>query len=402
MGDNNQNITSLLREVEIFSGFEENILKEFSQNMKEVFLKKDEALFHKGDNEHAMYVILDGSVQVHDNEYIFTTLNNKQVFGEYSLIDSSVRSATVTAVRDSNLLELKQEIFDKATKEKPEIWQSILISLIKRLRDYNILEEKLTLRTLKIQKKKYEIEKEKESINSQKKELESINATKDKFFTIIAHDLKTPFSTIRQVSESLKTNFNNLNEAEIKSSIDQINSFSKNAYSLLDKLLQWAQSQTGSMKINFKRSNLSNAVKEVTELYEGTALQKSLSFKVNVDTNIYGYFDIDMVTTVFRNLIANAIDYSKTNGNIYITAEESNDMIIIEVRDEGIGMEQNILDSLFKIEDRKEMDTASQNEDTGLSLIICKEFILKNGGEIWAESTKSRGTTLKFTLPKAL
>ncbi len=402
MGNNIQDITSLLHDVEIFSGFEEKILKDFSQNMKTISLKKGEVLFHKGDQDHAMYIILDGSVQIHDNEYIFTILNNKQFFGEYSLIDSAVRSATVTAVRDSLLLELKQEIFDKATKKNPVIWESVLIALIKRLRDYNILEEKLTLRTLNIQKQKYELEKDKESINSQKNELELINSTKDKFFTIIANDLKIPFSTIHKVTESLKSNFDNLSEDEIKNSIDKINNFSKNAYSLLDKLLQWAQSQTGSMKINFKRSNLLNAIKEAIELYDGAIQQKNLIFKINVDSNIYGYFDIDMVTTVFRNILANAVTHSKNNGIIFIIAKESNDMINIEVTDEGVGIEQKVLKSLFKIEDRQEMDIASEHKNTGLGLIICKEFILKNGGEIWVESSKEKGTTLKFTLPKAL
>ncbi|HCC29124.1 MAG TPA: hypothetical protein DEQ03_03545, partial [Marinilabiliales bacterium] len=149
------NIVSLLHDVEIFSGFEDSILEEFVDNMKEVHLKKDESLFKKGDKESAMYVIIDGSVQVHDNEYIFTTLNNKQFFGEYSLIDSSVRSATVTAVRDTKLLELQQSTFDKVIQKRPELWKNVLVSLIKRLRDYNILEEKLTLRTLDIQKKKF-------------------------------------------------------------------------------------------------------------------------------------------------------------------------------------------------------------------------------------------------------
>jgi len=402
MGNNNNSIIPQLREVEIFSNLDEDVLSDLSKNMKEITIEKGETLFNKGDQEHAMFIIVDGSVQVHDNEYIFTTLNNKQFFGEYSLVDSSVRSATVTAARDSKLLELDQKSFDDVIEKKPEVWKNILIALIKRLRDYNILEEKLTHRTLEIKKKKYELEKEKEAITKQKKELETINSTKDKFFNIIAHDLKTPFECIHLITGSLKKDFEQLNKDQLLTHIDQVNRFSINAYNLLDKLLQWAQSQTGSMKINFKRTNLLKVINEVVELYEGTLALNNLTIKTNVNNEIFGYFDINMITMVYRNILANAIAYSKPNKNIFISAEENNDMIIAEVRDEGIGMDKAVFDSLFKIENRKEMDTTGDYADTGLGLIICKDFILKNGGEIWAESTKNKGTSIKFTIPKAL
>lgn len=398
----NKNIIPLLKEIEIFTNFSDAAISELASKMVEVNLKKGDILFSKGDQEHAMYIIIDGSVQIHDNEYIFTTLNNKQFFGEYSLIDSSIRSASVTATRDSKLLELAQKSFSEITDNLPEIWQNILVSLIKRLRDYNILEEKLAQRTLQIQKSKYEVEQEKESIKQQKKDLESINSTKDKFFTIISHDLKVPFSTIVELSDKLKVNFDNLDPEDIRESVNKLNRFSKNAYNLLDKLLLWAQSQTGLMTINFKRNNLSDILNEVLELYQGAAQQKKITFIPKVNQNIFGYFDTDMITLVFRNIISNAIEHSKDKGTIYIDAMESKDMISIEVRDEGIGMNQQLLDSLFKIENRREMNPNEEHEGTGLGLIICKDFVLKNGGEIWAESNKNKGTTMKFSLPKAL
>lgn len=397
-----RNIISLLRDVEIFTGFEDSILEEFVDNMKEIHLKKGESLFKKGDKESAMFVIIDGSVQVHDNEYIFTTLNNKQFFGEYSLIDSAVRSATVTAVRDTKLLELQQETFENVTRLRPELWKSVLVALIKRLRDYNILEERLTLRTLEIQKKKFEVEKEKESIAAQKKELEAINTTKDKFFTIIAHDLKNPFNTVIGISDVLINKYDLYSKEKTIEYLEQINRYSKNAFNLLENLLQWARSQTGSLKINFKKANVLAVVDEVFELFNVSAKQKNIHFEKEVDPDLHGYFDIPMVTTVVRNLVANALRYTPEHGTIKIKTEEQNDMLTIQVKDSGVGIEPQKMESLFRIDVRQNDYETSELDGTGLGLIICKEFVMKNGGDIWVESKINQGTTFYFTLPKAL
>ncbi|MCK9207196.1 MAG: ATP-binding protein [Salinivirgaceae bacterium] len=396
------NIVSLLHDVEIFSGFEDSILEEFVDNMKEVHLKKDESLFKKGDKESAMYVIIDGSVQVHDNEYIFTTLNNKQFFGEYSLIDSSVRSATVTAVRDTKLLELQQSTFDKVIQKRPELWKNVLVSLIKRLRDYNILEEKLTLRTLDIQKKKFEVEKEKENISAQKKELEAINATKDKFFTIIAHDLKNPFNTVIGISDVLLNKYDSYSKEKAIEYLEQINRYSKNAFNLLENLLQWARSQTGSLKINFRRANVSNVIDEVYELFTVTASQKQIHLVKEINPKLHGYFDVAMVTTVVRNLVSNALRYTPEQGRILIRADETGDMLTIKISDNGGGIEPQKLESLFRIDVRQNFEDSDEMDGSGLGLIICKEFVLKNGGDIWVDSKLNEGTSFFFTLPKAL
>jgi signal transduction histidine kinase len=398
----NNNIISLLREVEIFSGFDESILEEFAKNMNEIHLRKDETIFKKGDKECAMYIILDGSVQVHDQDYLFTTLNNKQFFGEYSLIDSSVRSASVTAVRDTKLLELTQFTFEKATQKQPELWKSVLVALIKRLRDYNILEEKLTKRTLEIQKKKFIIEKEMENISSQKKELEAINLTKDKFFTIIAHDLKNPFSTVISISDILLQRYDKYDKEKTIEYIEQINRYSKNAYNLLENLLQWARSQTGSMKINFKRASIDAIINEVIELYTVSAQQKEITFEKIVDKQLHGYFDVDMITTVIRNLVANSMRHSPPKGKITIEVLETGDMLTINVSDQGKGIEPDNRESLFRIDVRQNLEEDENTQGSGFGLIICKEFVSKNGGDIWVDSKISNGTTFCFTLPKAL
>ena len=402
MAGSKPNVVSLLKEVEIFSEFDREILSEFANNMTDVFIKKGEILFNKGDKESAMYVILDGSVEVHDNDYIFTTLNTKQFFGEYSLIDSAVRSATVTAVHDTHLLELKQKTFEIATQKRPELWKNVLVSLIKRLRDYNVVEEKLTMRTIDIQKKKFEVEQEKENIANQKKELEAINATKDKFFTILGHDLKNPFSTVIGITDLLLKKYDQIEKADAIEYIGQINRYSKNAYNLLDNLLLWARSQTGSLKINFKRANLKAIIDSVIELFAVSAKQNSISLTSEIGKELHGYFDIDMATIVIRNLVSNALKFTNENGKITIKAVEVGDMIQVEVSDNGVGITKKVQEELFSIDKKTNIIDSTDKEGAGLGMVLIKEFISKNGGDIWVESELNVGTTFKFTLPKAL
>lgn len=397
----NNEVLFLLKEVEIFSAFDDSILMEFVNSMTEVHLKKDDMLFKKGDMGDAMYVIIEGSVQIHDNDYIFTTLNNKQFFGEYSLIDSAVRSATVTALRDSKLFELKQSTFNRVTQQRPELWKNVLVSLIKRLRDYNILEEKLTKRTLEIQRSKFALEEEKENIKTQKKQLEDINATKDKFFTIIAHDLKNPFSTVISISDLLIQKQEKIAPEQAHEYLRQINKYSRGAFNLLENLLQWAKSQTGSLKISFKRTNISQLVNDVIELLDVTATQNQISVKSSISHHLHAYIDVDMIKTVFRNLLSNALKFTPKNGEVRIEAKEDGDMLQLKVIDNGKGIEPELLNQLFKI-DMKQHLSQDDAPGTGLGLIICKEFVLKNGGEIWAESEINKETTFYFTLPKAL
>jgi signal transduction histidine kinase len=397
----NNEVLYLLKEVEIFSAFDDSILMEFVKSMTEVHLKKDDALFKKGDIGNAMYIIIEGSVQIHDNDYIFTTLNNKQFFGEYSLIDSAVRSATVTAIRDSKLLELKQSVFNQVTQQRPELWKNVLVSLIKRLRDYNILEEKLTKRTLEIQRSKFALEEEKENIKTQKKQLEDVNATKDKFFTIIAHDLKNPFSTVISISDLLIQKQEKIAPEQAHEYIKQINKYSRGAFNLLENLLQWAKSQTGSLKISFKRANISEIVNEVVELLDVNASQNQIKVETSIGKHLHAYIDVDMVKTIFRNLLSNALKFTPKNGLVRIEAKEDGDMLQLKVWDNGKGIEPDLLNQLFKI-DMKQHLSQEDAPGTGLGLIICKEFVLKNGGEIWAESEVNKETTFYFTLPKAL
>jgi two-component system, sensor histidine kinase and response regulator len=403
MGNNPQEIIPLIREIELFTNFDDNVLAILAQNMKEITVKKDETLFAKGDQENSLFIVIDGSLKVHNNDYTFTILNNKQFFGEYALIDSAQRSASVTAVSDSVLLKLSQAVFNQVMETRPELWKSVLMSLTKRLRDFNVLEERLTLKTIEIQKRKAELVKEKENLENQKKDLEISNASKDKFFTIIAHDLKNPFSTIINISDLMLSDLYKSEPAKNQEYIEQINRYSRKAFNLLENLLQWARSQTGHIKINFKKVSLDYIFNDVIELLSGIAQHKNIDIIIKGNTNIDVYVDQDMVTAIFRNLLSNALKFSPNESEITVNTIETGDMVRIEVTDQGIGMDDKQLENLFRIDARSlNYSQDGEMEGTGLGLVLCKEFVTKHGGEIWATSLKENGSTFTFTVPKAL
>ena len=358
----------VLKGVIIFSESSEKILERLASYLTDVFVNTGQAVFHKGDELSAMYIIVSGKVKVHDGEHIFTQFSSKDFFGEYSLIDSSVRSATVTAIEDSHLLRLDQKDFQIIIDENVEVAKAVLKALIKRLRNNNILEEHLTQNSIKI-------EKQRDELNKQKKELEELNATKDKFFTIIAHDLKNPFNTVIGLTELLIDRFETYNPSKIKEFIMQIYKFSNNAYNLLEDLLQWARSQTGRIEIKPEKINIFELVNENIVFFQENAATKGVEIYSNVDRILNAIIDKNMITTVFRNLISNAIKFTNRGDNITINAKKIDGYIEISVEDSGIGIPEQNLNQIFKIDSNISTQGTAEEPGTGLGLIIRKKTL---------------------------
>ncbi len=383
---------NILRDVIIFSESDEKILKLLASFLTDVFVEKNDTVFHKGDQLNAMYIIVEGKVKVHDGEHIFTQFGEKDFFGEYSLIDSSARSATVTAVETTHLLRLDQEDFYKIIKDNIEVSKAVLKALIKRLRDNNILEEKLTQNNLKIERQRDELDK-------QKKELEELNATKDKFFTIIAHDLKNPFNTVIGLSELLIERYDTYDSNKIKEFIRQINKFSNNAYNLLEDLLKWAKSQTGRMEVKPEKVDIFELAVENMDLFQEKAEKKGVKIDMNIKMGLLAFIDRNMINTVLRNLISNSVKFTNSGDSINIEAKSFNEHIEIIVTDTGIGVPEENLEKIFKIDSHISTQGTADEIGTGLGLIISREFVEKNGGTINVKSKEGNGTQFMFTVP---
>lgn len=382
----------ILKDVIIFSESNEKNLEKLASSLIDVFVEKGDVVFHKGDHLNAMYIIVKGKVKVHDGNYIFTEFGEKDFFGEYSLIDSSVRSATVTAIEDTNLLRLDQTSFHQITEDNAEVSWAVLKALIKRLRNNNIIEENLTLNSIKIERQRDELDK-------QKKELEELNATKDKFFAIIAHDLKNPFNTVMGLAELLIERFDSYDSDKIKEFITQIYKYSNNAFNLLDNLLHWAKSQTGKIEVRLEKVDISEIISENFRFHQEDANNKNIKLVSNVQVNTFAFIDRNMITTVLRNLISNSIKFTNNGGIINVEANIGKDDIEISVIDNGVGISEVNIKKIFNINSNLSTQGTADEPGTGLGLIISKEFVEKNGGTISVKSKEGKGTQFIFTVP---
>lgn len=229
-------------------------------------------------------------------------------------------------------------------------------------------------------------------------ELLKLNAEKDKFFSIIAHDLKSPFNSIIGFSGLLKEQVQNKNYQSISKYADIVRQSSEKAMNLLSNLMVWAQSQTGKIVFNPENIGIEDIIDENTLLFEEIASQKSITIKKMLPENTTVFADKAMINTVFRNLISNAIKFTRQGGEIKVSAEKRAKEILVSVSDNGIGIAPGRLEKLFRIDESDSTYGTNNEKGTGLGLILCKEFVENHGGKIWAESEEGKGSIFYFTL----
>ena len=235
-------------------------------------------------------------------------------------------------------------------------------------------------------------------LETQNRELQDLNAAKDKFISIVAHDLKTPAANIESLSQTLQERFDDLGEEEQKSCIEMLVESVKTHNELLNSLLDLSRLRLGGKRFNPERLNICKLVDEVLEQTKLQAQQKRIS-QSNQTDEIFVNADKNMITTVIRNLMVNAIKFTYSGGRIVVRSEKKNTEVIVSVTDTGIGIADAKKDRIFGI-DNSESTTGTANETgTGLGLMLCKEYVKRNGGEIWFESEQGKGTTFFFTLP---
>ncbi len=259
------------------------------------------------------------------------------------------------------------------------------LRIIFRLRYSGKLKEQVEERTLELKKSE--------------QKLKELNDTKDRFFSIIAHDLKSPFNAILGLSDVLKSEFEALSKEDMKGIVQNLHLASSRSVDLLDNLLNWARTQKGNIPFHPDYFDLSLLIEENISIFAPTAENKEVDLinLIRDDTKVFA--DRDMINTVIRNLISNAIKFSWHGGRIAVSSRINKNYVEVCVRDNGTGIDDESAEKLFRIEEKINTKGTDNEGGTGLGLILCKDFVTKNKGEIWVKSEKGKGSRFCFKLP---
>lgn len=258
----------------------------------------------------------------------------------------------------------------------------------------------LIIYIVRLEKSNLEIKQAELLIQNQYKQLQGLNSAKDKFFSIIAHDMRSPFQGLLSLTKIITENDGSISPEELPQLNSEIHKTVNNLFTLLKNLLDWAQMQQGAMNFSPRDYYLSEIIKEQIKIISHTSSKKNISIVNSVSDSIEVSVDEKMISSVFNNLLSNAVKFTKSGGNVIIKEKViDNNMLEISIIDSGIGIPESISKKLFKIDEKVGRKGTDGEESTGLGLLLCKEFVEKHGGKIWVESTDGKGSTFCFTLP---
>jgi len=230
-------------------------------------------------------------------------------------------------------------------------------------------------------------------------ELRELNATKDKFFGIIAHDLKNPLSSLIGASELLINYVNQLDIDNILNISMLLHGSAQQGYALLENLLEWSMTQTGKIEFLTQKMIINDVIRDTLSIFKTQATNKNVDLQFKINGILEAEFDKNLISSVLRNLLSNAIKFTPKNGKVFIYAHKVNDNIEISIKDTGIGIPDNIGNNIFRIDVKYTREGTEQEKGTGLGLLLCREFVERHGGKIWVESKLGEGSEFKFTIP---
>ena len=251
----------------------------------------------------------------------------------------------------------------------------------------------------KIMEQKKEVEELNTKLRISETNLLEINKTKDKFFSIISHDLRNPFASIVSFSRILKRDIKNLTIEELQQLAMELDKSVLKINSLLENLLQWSRSQTGKISYNPESFQLKDIIRDNVNLFSGPAREKGLEISDRVTNDVVVWGDVNMTNTIVRNLLSNAIKYTPSGGSIHVSSKQRNGMLEISVTDSGVGISPENQQKLFRVDTLHTTFGTHDEKGSGLGLLLCKEFVEKQGGSISIQSEPGKGSVFTFTIP---
>ena len=313
-----------------------------------------------------------------------------------NIAEMEVKFETVKKEKEIEILEKENEI-NVLKLKKHKIQRNLLIvSSLFILLSIIILYSRFLLKKKTNEQLEIAIKK----ISKSEADLKESNNAKDKFFTIISHDLKGPFNSLLGFSELLIKKAKEYDKEKIIKFGNAINISAHDLYDLTENLLLWGNAQSGNLQNIPEKVNLRKLVIDNISVLKSSAEKKNIILYQEIPENIYVYVDINIISMVIRNLISNALKFTNSGGKISVISVEKDNLVEISVIDTGIGISEESIKKLFRIDIHYTTKGTSDENGTGLGLILCKEFVEKSGGKIWVESEPGKGSTFKFTLPK--
>jgi signal transduction histidine kinase len=237
-------------------------------------------------------------------------------------------------------------------------------------------------------------------LEEENRKLKDLNAQKDKFLSMIAHDLRTPFTSLLAFTRFVADDFDNFSCDELKEVMEDMRCSAENLYNLLENLLIWSKIQQGTIAYYPKILNIQDVVTHNLALLASHADRKQITFRNTLPNDALILADHWMVDLIIRNVLSNALKFTRTQGEITVGATQNEDEVRVSVADTGIGIEAEDLPKLFRMDIRYKVLGTQNEQGTGLGLLICKALVETHGGQIWVESQVDKGTTVTFTLPK--
>jgi PAS domain S-box-containing protein len=306
--------------------------------------------------------------------------NHPQIFEYENNLNGDIlyKEARIVPSRDGNLIAIIRDITERRHAEL-------------RIQQYLV----------ELDDNRVTLEKNAKELAELNYKLEEINKSKDKFFSIVAHDLRSPFTGLLGFSDILSTQLESLTADEIKTYSGHLNHSLKNVFKLLENLLDWSRMQTGKIKFDPETFHLESLIQRIVGIFQINASEKKIVIEICVVPHLTVFADEDMTDIIIRNLVSNAIKFTRPGGNIYIQALKKGNVAEITIKDNGIGILPENLARLFKFDENISTEGTARERGTGLGLVLCKEFIEKNNGHIEVDSKLNVGSEFKFTLPAA-
>lgn len=305
-------------------------------------------------------------------------------------------------------IERRNRLLKEEVKKRTTELSVMNASLIEQNDEIKTQKENLEVSNEEIRRQSDKILAQQQHITNQNQELErsveklkELNDTKDHFFSILAHDLKNPVLSLTEITDFIKTNFNKINRKELEEYIEGMHKSSASVYDLLVNLLNWSRTQVSKMTPKPTAWPIAEIVEKNKDLLESLLKKKLICFESHVNRQHTVLADYDMIDAVLRNIIMNSIKFTDYNGKIEIHSAEKDNTIILRITDTGIGMNTDQLDRLFKLDKMQVSAGTAGEKGTGLGLIISREFIEANKGNIWVESTPGKGSSFYIQLPAA-